>query len=182
MVKLTVVENDVPQLLSIGLLEFSQAVIDTSTDQIDFKKFNTRAKMHRLPSGHRILNVAEWPGGDFPIPSSLAQKFRLNPGDFNLLATASEAYMAALSRPPVFDHFLVQVGLTENFLATEECVFTCDRVLGNFVEPRSFSEQLKSFLFRTTWVVTAHEACLVERNATPCDKRQNETIETSAAF
>lgn len=39
-VKLTVVEDNIPQLLSIGLLEHGHAVIDTQADQIFFKKFD----------------------------------------------------------------------------------------------------------------------------------------------
>eukprot|EP00913_Durusdinium_trenchii_P003264 g3020.t1 len=94
-IKLTVVDGDVPQLLSIGLLEYGQAIIDTGADKIDFKKFNTSAKMTRLPSGHRTLDVIEWGGSKFPIPSSLAETFGLKEGDFNLPSSDRRAYMAA---------------------------------------------------------------------------------------
>eukprot|EP00913_Durusdinium_trenchii_P002901 g2688.t1 len=72
-IKLTVVEDDVPQLLSIGLLEHGEAVIDTGTDKILFRKFGTEARMTRLPSGHRTLDVAEWSGEDFPAHVELSR-------------------------------------------------------------------------------------------------------------
>ena len=42
LVKMVVLADDVPQLLSIGLLEHIHAVIDTSTNDIEFKKLEPR--------------------------------------------------------------------------------------------------------------------------------------------
>ena len=41
-VKLTVLQEEVPQLLSIGLLEHTKAMIDTGSNEIVFKALNTR--------------------------------------------------------------------------------------------------------------------------------------------
>ena len=58
--KLVVIEQDVPQLLSFGLLEHALSVIDTGSNTISFKAFGTQAPLMRLSSGHRALNIAEW--------------------------------------------------------------------------------------------------------------------------
>ncbi|CAK9027595.1 CCHC-type domain-containing protein [Durusdinium trenchii] len=111
-IKLTVVEDDVPQLLSIGLLEHGEAVIDTGTDKIHFRKFGTEARMTRLPSGHRTLDVAEWSGGDFPIPEKLTRELGLCPGAFNLSPSARRAYMSGFAcfgdRSQLFQFFQIQ--------------------------------------------------------------------------
>ena len=90
-IKLTVVEDDIPQLLSIGLLEHGHAVIDTKEDKIHFKRFDTMARMWRLPSGHRTLAVAEWDGSDFPVPPQVTEKYGLPAGAFNLHSSDREA-------------------------------------------------------------------------------------------
>ena len=56
-IKLTVVEEDVPQLLSIGLLEHAKSVIDTDQNLIFFKSFGAQDQMNRLASGHRARCV-----------------------------------------------------------------------------------------------------------------------------
>ena len=162
-IKLTVVDGDVPQLLSIGLLEYGQAIIDTGADKIDFKKFNTSAKMTRLPSGHRTLDVIEWGGSKFPIPSSLAETFGLKEGDFNLPSSDRRAYTAARPLSMELSCFFSQVGLDEKVLHRSEV--TCDQVLGNFVSLKDFAEVSHELIFRTSWLALDCEACLIERNA-----------------
>lgn len=76
-VKLVVIEGEVPHLLSIGLLEHAGSVIDTATGKITFKNFGTEAHMGRLSSGHRTLNIADWGGGIFPAPKEVQEAFEL---------------------------------------------------------------------------------------------------------
>ena len=44
-------DEDIPHLLSIGLLEHVKAAIDTDTNRAFFKAFNAEAGMTRLESG-----------------------------------------------------------------------------------------------------------------------------------
>ena len=95
-INLTVVEEDVPQLLSIGLLEHAKSVIDTDQSLIFFKSFGAQDQMNRLASGHRTVDVTKWHGGSFPIPDRLQEEFQLPSRVFDLSpSVASRAYMRA---------------------------------------------------------------------------------------
>ena len=83
-VKVLVVEEDVPHLLSIGLLEHAGAMINTADDSIVFQEFGSKDKMRRLRSGHRTLQIATWSGKNFPAPAEIAQQYSLKEGDFQL--------------------------------------------------------------------------------------------------
>ena len=72
-VKLVVLSEDVPHLLSIGLLEHTKAIIDTSNDRIEFKQLNASAPMIRLSSGHRVIDIAGKSEGFFPPVQVLQQ-------------------------------------------------------------------------------------------------------------
>ena len=89
-VKLTVLEEDVPHLLSVGLLEMAKSVIDTGENMIFFKAFGTESSLRRLNTGHRLLDVASWEGGEFPVPEQIANDYGLLPGSFNLTRAQSE--------------------------------------------------------------------------------------------
>ena len=89
-VKLTILEEDVPHLLSVGLLEMARSVIDTGENMIFFKAFGTESKLKRLNTGHRLIDVASWDGGEFPIPKQIADDYGLLPGSFNLTRAQSE--------------------------------------------------------------------------------------------
>ena len=93
-VKLTVLDEDIPHLISIGLLEFSKAIIDTDDNTIFFKAFNRKADMTRLESGHRIMDVGSPHGAkSLDVPSQILEEFGLKPGAFNLESSSDEAYM-----------------------------------------------------------------------------------------
>ncbi|CAK9058244.1 Retrovirus-related Pol polyprotein from transposon RE2 (Retro element 2) (AtRE2) [Includes: Protease RE2 [Durusdinium trenchii] len=94
-IKLTVVADDIPQLLSIGLLEYGKAIIDTGNNRIRFQAFDTETTMKRLPSGHRLVDIADWDGSDFPIPAKLSEELGLPPRAFNVPSSERRAYMAA---------------------------------------------------------------------------------------
>ena len=113
-IQLTVVEEDVAQLLSIGLLEHAKSVIDTEQNVISFKGFGTQDRMNRLSSGHRTVDITKWPGGSFPVPEELAEKFQLSPRAFDLSSpVASGAYMSALR---LGDGCRVKTSYLENLL------------------------------------------------------------------
>ena len=93
-VRVTVVLEDIPHLLSIGLLESAGSVIDTKANVIRFEEHGTEDKMLRLKSGHRTVDVTKWDGGLFPVPPQVREQYGLSEGAFNLHgATAKESYM-----------------------------------------------------------------------------------------
>ena len=90
-VKLTVVEENIPQLLSAGLLEHAGAVIDMSQNKIMFENLGSSVDMTRLSSGHRIIDVSSWHGKSFPVPEQLVKQFNLKPGAFDSSDSATPA-------------------------------------------------------------------------------------------
>ena len=96
-IKLTVVREDIPQLLSVGLLEHAGAVIDIAQNKIDFRSFGSSTNMTRIGSGHRTISVAAWKGGSFPIPKQLELEFQLKPGAFDISDVAAGRVYTALS-------------------------------------------------------------------------------------
>ena len=162
-VRLIVIEGDVPHLLSIGLLERAGTVIDTFSDQIAFKNFGTEAKMNRLPSGHRTIDIAKWEGGPFPVPPEVQKAFNLSPGAFNAPEPAVErAYMAASSVSESERNLVLealgqrnQEGWTTDWTGRPAlCIPTCC-VSGKRFEEVSH-ELCASFPFRSSWHVVFH--------------------------
>ena len=93
-VKVTVVAEDIPHLLSIGLLESAGSVINTQTNQIQFENIGTEDKMLRLRSGHRVVDISRWDGQPFPVPQEVQGKYGISEGAFNLNDCRNkEAYM-----------------------------------------------------------------------------------------
>ena len=79
-VKVTVVQEDIPNFLSIGLLEAAGSVIDTKENLIHFREHCTRDRMMRLKSGHRTVDVAKWFGEVFPVPEQVRDQYGLCEG------------------------------------------------------------------------------------------------------
>eukprot|EP00435_Cladocopium_sp_Y103_P074255 s37_g47.t1 len=94
-VRLTVLDEDIPHLLSIGLLEHGKAVIDTDTNQVRFKAFGAEANMTRLESGHRVLNIVDG-AQPFQVPSQVLAEYKLSPDAFlfNTPSSDCRAYIA----------------------------------------------------------------------------------------
>lgn len=168
-VKLTIVKENIPQLLSIGLLEMSKAVIDTGLNKILFREFDSQANMGRLPSGHS--HGMAW-------PKKLGDDFGLSHDAFNLKPEAREAYMAdpaakrSTDRFPCFhaSRFLDDIGIEQWILEEttgQELVcdgrsFFLDRVLGNFLglrEPKRESQR-----FRSSWFLLGSHVLELERD------------------
>ena len=96
-VKLTVLQEEVPQLLSIGLLEHTKAMIDTGSNEIVFKALNTSAPMKRLESGHRVLDIVQG-ASKFRPPCEVLQKYGLEADAFEAIDSASsEQYPSCVS-------------------------------------------------------------------------------------
>lgn len=95
--KITVVQQDIPHLLSIGLLESLGSIIDIKGNVLKYENYDAEDQMHRMSSGHRTIDVTKWEGGEFPVPQQLRDQYGLPEGSFNLeTCYASEAYMELL--------------------------------------------------------------------------------------
>lgn len=81
--KMTVLEADIPPLLSIGFLEFLGAKIDLQKNTVFFERLGAELSMKRLPSGHRTVPLCDWPGGTFPVAPDAQQCHGVHPGDFD---------------------------------------------------------------------------------------------------
>ena len=90
-VRVTVVKENVPHLLSIGLLEKVGSVIDTKSNVIHYLEHAARDEMHRLSSGHRTVDVTKWRGGHFPVPELVHDQYGL--------ADVSQSHAAYMSVP-----------------------------------------------------------------------------------
>ncbi|CAE7224945.1 RE2 [Symbiodinium sp. CCMP2592] len=96
-VRVTVIEESIPHLISVGLLEATGAAIDMRRNTVDYQELGVSEPMLRLKSGHRAVDIAAWRGGTFPTPHHVKEEFGLTDGAFNLGAeltgSAIEAYM-----------------------------------------------------------------------------------------
>ena len=67
-VKITVVQEDIPRVLSVGFLETLGSVIDTEANVLKYGNYSSEDHMHRMPSGHHTIDITQWEGGAFPVP------------------------------------------------------------------------------------------------------------------
>ena len=98
LVKLVVLSEDAPQLLSIGLLEHTGAVIDTTTNKIDFKGLGTSHSMTKLESGHRALDVVSH-DVKFEPPVQVLQEYGLSSGAFVYSDSATSCACLSAAEP-----------------------------------------------------------------------------------
>ena len=95
----TILESEVPPLLSVGFLEFLGAEISLVSNLIRFTKIEVELLMNRLSTGHRTISLIHWrpEDGSFPVPDELKSKFGLKKGAFNLDCNAPSEYMKGSS-------------------------------------------------------------------------------------
>ncbi|OLP76476.1 hypothetical protein AK812_SmicGene43580 [Symbiodinium microadriaticum] len=91
-VQFVVIENNVPPLLSVGLLEHLGAQMDLVSNRVHFRKIGVDMKMTNLPTGHRAIPLVEWSGGKFPVPEAAKEQFSLEDDAFMKEGSASSAY------------------------------------------------------------------------------------------
>ncbi|CAE7403523.1 unnamed protein product, partial [Symbiodinium necroappetens] len=92
-IQFLVIEQNIPPLLSVGLLEHLGTAMDLTTNMVNFQTIGVDMKMVNLPSGHRAVPLVEWPGGDFPVPQVVKNQHGLSDGAFAKTLSASSAYM-----------------------------------------------------------------------------------------
>ena len=90
-----VLDNNIPHLLSVGLLDHVGAIIDLPNNSIKYQNSNHVDKMHKLDSGHRAVQVV--PSSPFTkeaVSPQMCTDFGLSPEDFS----SRGAYKERLSR------------------------------------------------------------------------------------
>ena len=90
--EMTVLEGNVPPLLSVGFLDYLQASIDLAKNKIAFRSLDLELSMNKISTGHRTIPLVQWGGGEFPIPPEVQQKYDLPDQAFNLASPAFCAY------------------------------------------------------------------------------------------
>ena len=164
-VRMTIIQDDIPHLISIGLLEHGKAVIDTDTNHVHFKSFGKDARMVKIDSGHRILDVASWEGGKFNIPPGLLDQYGLKPDAFEISPKecGQVAYMSSCGLG-VIETFLTEILGDGSFEGLTNDPFGNPVVVGRtskaFRTP-PFSNS-RSFPWRVSWIVTEHDMQCVE--------------------
>ena len=95
----TILESEVPPLLSVGFLEYLGAEISLVTNLIRFTKIEVELLMNRLSTGHRTISLIHWrpEDGSFPVPDELKSKFGLKNGAFDLNRNTPSEYMKGSS-------------------------------------------------------------------------------------
>ena len=91
-VQFVVIEDNIPPLLSVGLLEHLGARIDLVSNNIHFHNIDVGMRMTNLPSGHRAIQLVQWAGGPFPVPPSAKEQFGLADDAF-MKDAVSSAYI-----------------------------------------------------------------------------------------
>ena len=64
-VEATVVEEEVPFLLSIRVLRDVEAVVNVAEGYLHMQRFGVKSMLQSLPSGHIAVSVVDFPGGRF---------------------------------------------------------------------------------------------------------------------
>ena len=101
-VEATVVDGEVPFLLSIKLLREVQAIVDVPQRRLVLQRFNKQSKLHDLPTGHIAVGITEFPPGGWRVPSDAAHACRSE--DFKAFITDAT---------PVFNYtFMSSAGIT----------------------------------------------------------------------
>ena len=88
LLEMTVIDADIPPLVSVGFLDFLGTSLNFPKNKIVFEKLGITMPISKLPSGHRTIELCDWPGGAFPVPSNVKNDFGLKDGAFNLCADA----------------------------------------------------------------------------------------------
>ena len=74
LLEFTVVEEDVPMLLSVQVMEEMGAIMDLNSNQLQLKKLDVTVEMRRASSGHRLVSLMTWSGGKFPVPTEVSRR------------------------------------------------------------------------------------------------------------
>ena len=100
--EMTVIEEPIPPLLSVGFLEFLGVIIDLPKNEIRSQKLQCSLPLTKLPSGHRTMQMLQWGGtAVFEMPEELIDKYQLKPDSFHLKP------LSAYTKEAVLENVLV---------------------------------------------------------------------------
>ena len=101
--EMTVIEEPIPPLLSVGFLEFLGVVIDLPKNEVRSQKLQCSLPLTKLPSGQRTMQMLQWGGtAVFEMPGELIDKYQLKPDSFHLKP------LSAYTKEAVFENVLVE--------------------------------------------------------------------------
>ncbi|CAE7850169.1 unnamed protein product, partial [Symbiodinium necroappetens] len=108
-VHFTVIKENVPPLLSVGLLEHLGAMLDLVDNKVHFKSINVVRHMQKEASGHRTISLVEWDGALFPVPKEARERFGPQVGGSRSYASPSLRVFqlkSEMSKPPLRENIL----------------------------------------------------------------------------
>ena len=97
LVEATVVEGEVPFLLSVNFLRELDAVIDFSRSTLTLKRVHAESPLIRLPSGHVAVDVLNFPEGGWKVPHDVPHALQKD-SQFRLWAAISACFPAFMSK------------------------------------------------------------------------------------
>ena len=170
--KVTILSEDIPQLLSIGLLEHGKAVIDTHLNTIEFKSFGCQADMTRMESGHRLLDIADWSVTDFVLPEQVSREYGLKESDFQISCgddSSKSLYEGALTahdvnRSQYLSHLFSHVSEASHLSHVFDVFGNSAYVTSNPLQiPLEEISQQHAHEHRAVWLKTGDLAVNIER-------------------
>ena len=172
--KVTILSEDIPQLLSIGLLEHGKAVIDTDLNTISFKTFGCQADMTRMESGHRLLDIADWSNLDFVLPEQVSQEYGLKEPDFKVAGvdvSSKSLYegasgMDGIDQGRYLSHLFSCISDSSQSVHVVDLFGNSAFVSQNVLEvPLEELSQQHGHEFRSTWIRDGSSVINIEREA-----------------
>ena len=108
-VNFVVIEENVPPLLSVGLLEHLGVSLDLVSNEVRFKNIGVTRHMRKESSGHRTIPLVEWNGDHFPVPKEARERFGLSEDAFMLKSQVSSAYVKQGGELPGASSFAIEI-------------------------------------------------------------------------
>ena len=164
-IKLTVVAEDVPQLISVGLLDLAGAVIHVSSGKVVFENFGKETIGKKIETGHLTLDLTDWPGGIFPVPQQVTQEHGVQPGAFNLARVSDEeSYVRPImSEGGPVHQYLLEVSSPKGFRGwTTDPIGNLVLISSPNVGFRKPSIDMKAGKYRSTWLCSSSAVANLE--------------------
>ena len=127
LIEATVVEGEVPFLLSVQFLRELDAVIDFSQSKLCLKRVGAESPLIHLPSGHVAVDVVNFPEDGWKVPHDVPMATQKN-SQFRMLAAVSACFPAFMSKS---EHRVSDVRVQRHGVP-QTCAEDGDRVFGCF--------------------------------------------------
>ena len=67
-IRFTVVEQDIPPLLPVGIMRTLQASLNDDGDQVIFRQLGGESSLHTLQSGHTVIRADQFDPDGWQLP------------------------------------------------------------------------------------------------------------------